>query len=106
MVEQAAIDAVTSVENLSSFGNPGAQFRVVHDANAVAQLSDGEGLDAAEARRLARQAVIDVGGYVEPIASRGPCSGRLSRRVNELRECWRIPVAAVTDADPPRISPA
>jgi len=79
---------------MSAFGDSGSGFRAVRKSEIIGTLR-GMGLDAAEARALARKAVAHVGGYVE----RGTHVGGLAagRRRRTLVETWWIPVSAISE---------
>ena len=94
MISKAAIDAVTSPVNLASFGG-NAGMRAVRDQDVVAELRRIEDISEGEARRLGRDAVAHVGGWVEPKAGGGSRSGRLTRSVARMWECWWVPSSSV-----------
>lgn len=92
MISRAALDAVTSAANLSQSEDDGAGIRAVRDRDVVAELRRLEGLGESEARQLGREAVVHVGGHVEPIAGRRL---RVSRLQRQDREVWWVPKVAV-----------
>lgn len=92
MISKAAVDAVTSPDNLSQFKDSSTGVWAVRDKDVVAELRRLEGLGKGEARRLGREAVAHVGGHVEHVASGGIRAGRLQRR---HREVWWVPRTAV-----------
>jgi hypothetical protein len=89
-----AIAAVTDCANLSAFGHSGSGFRTVRKSEIIGALRS-RGLDATEAKVLAREAVAHVGGYVE----RGTHVGGLAagRRRRTPVETWWIPVSAISE---------
>jgi hypothetical protein len=90
MISQAAVDAVTSPGNLAEFGDRSVGVRAVHERDVVAELRRLEGLGGDEARRLGREAVIHVGGYIEP-------NGRHRLRHSEV---WWVPEARIRRPQP------
>ena len=92
MISQAAVDAVTSPDNLSPLKDSNTGIWAVRDQDVVAELRRLEGLGEGEARRLGREAVAHVGGHVEHIAGAGLRVGRLQRR---HREVWWVPRTSV-----------
>jgi hypothetical protein len=97
MISQAAVDAVTSPDNLSQIGDSNVGIWAVCDGDVVAELRRLEGLDQGEARKLGREAVAHVGGHVEHIASGGLRAGRLTRR---HREVWWVPKTSIRRQSP------
>lgn len=83
------IDVLTDPAMVSSVGDIGAGLQAVHDDEVVAELRRLEGLSAEEARRLGREAVLEIGGYVEPRIYRdgSPTGSRRRRR----GETWWVP---------------
>lgn len=74
---------------VSSLGDVGAGLQALDDQEVVAELRRLEGLSAEEARRLGREAVLEIGGYVEPRVYRGgPAAGSRRRRRGET---WWVP---------------
>jgi carbon monoxide dehydrogenase subunit G len=94
VISRAAVDAVTSPENVAAPDDGGTGLRAVRDDDVVAELRRLEGLGTGEARRLGREAVAHVGGYIEQVGSRGLRSGR-ARSAREAHERWWVPVTAV-----------
>jgi hypothetical protein len=94
VISQAAIEAVTSPENLASFGG-NAGMRAVREQDVVAELRRIEDISEGEARRLGRDAVAHVGGWVEPKAKGGLRPRRLTRSVARMLECWWVPSSSV-----------
>ncbi len=93
MLSRAAIEAVTDPDNLSPIADADVGARAVEDSEVVAELRRLEGVGAGEARRLAREAVVHVGGHIERRARRG---GLAARRVTRRRtETWWVPPSAV-----------
>jgi hypothetical protein len=93
VILQAAIDAVTDAANMSSFGVPGAGVRAVCSNAVVDELRRVEGLSARDAERVAREAVVHVGGHVEARTRRGGlAAGRTRVHRDEL---WWVPRSAI-----------
>jgi hypothetical protein len=65
--------------------------RAVDDSDVVAELRRLEGVGAREARQLAREAVVHVGGHIE----RRSGSGLFSSRLRRQRETWWVPRSAL-----------
>jgi len=86
----AAIEAVT--ENLSAFGGNG--YRAANSSAAVAALCRDVGLEEGEAKRLGRQAVAHLGGYVEQVVHTGGIAA--GRRRRHHREVWWVPSSALS----------
>jgi hypothetical protein len=93
MLSRAAIEAVTNPGNVSPTDDVHVGARAVEESEVVAELRRLEGIGAGEARRLAREAVVHVGGHIERRAGRnGLLSSRLLRRP---RETWWVPRSAL-----------
>lgn len=93
MLSKAAIDAVTDPNHMSSFADAHIGVQAVQDSEVVAELRRLEGVGANEARQLAREAVVHVGGHIEQRARRrGLAAGRMIRRRTET---WWVPRSAV-----------
>lgn len=82
------MDAVTDAGNISSLGDAGAIIQAVRDSDVVAELRRLEGLSVSEARHVGREAVIHVGGHIEP---------RIRRRRWRTKhdETWWVPSSAI-----------
>lgn len=91
MLSRVAIEAVTDPGKVSPF-DEAVGARAVAESEVVAELRRLEGVGAREARQLAREAVVHVGGHVERRPGRGLVSNRLLRRE---RETWWVPRSAV-----------
>jgi hypothetical protein len=93
VISRAAVEAVTTPQNVAA-GGDGSGVRALRSNDVVAELKRLEGLSAEDAARLAREAVIHVGGHVERLGrSSGSRVGRLVRRGS--REVWWVPEAAI-----------
>lgn len=93
VISRAAVEVVTAAANLDR-AEDRSGVRALRSGDVVAELRRLEGLSAEEAARLAREAVIHVGGHVERLGrGRGSRMGRLVRRGG--REVWWVPEAAV-----------
>jgi hypothetical protein len=90
LISRAAIEAVTDAANLSGAGDGDGGVQALRDDDVVAELRRIEGLSSGQARRLGREAVVHVGGHVQPRAARHRI--RLSRRRDEV---WWVPTSAV-----------
>jgi hypothetical protein len=94
VISRAAVKVVTAPGNLDEVDD-GSGVRALRSRDVVAELRRLEGLSAEEAARLAREAVIHVGGHVERVGhERGSRAGRLVHRRG--REVWWVPAAAVS----------
>lgn len=93
MLSRAAIEAVTDPGNMSSLADEDVGVRAVEDSEVVAELRRLEGLGANEARELAREAVLHVGGHIE----QRPRNGSLAavRVIRRRKETWWVPRSAV-----------
>jgi hypothetical protein len=91
MLSRAAIEAVTDPGHVAPVDDLVGERRV-EGPDVVTELRRLEGVGAREARQLAREAVVHVGGHVERRAGRGMFSGRLMGR---SRETWWVPRSAV-----------
>jgi hypothetical protein len=76
-------------------GDSRTGLRAVRDDDVVAELRRLEGLGTGEARRLGREAVAHVGGYIEHAADGGLRPGRLIRGLRGAGERWWVPMGAV-----------
>lgn len=84
-------DAIAAVmENLSSFGTAG--IRAVND-DAVVSALRRSGMGKAEARQLGREAIANLGGYIEPGTRVGGLRPGGPRR--RMHEVWWVPEACV-----------
>jgi hypothetical protein len=92
VISRAAVEAVTSPENMAEQGDRLTGLQPVRDGDVVAELRRLEGLGAVEARRLGREAVAHVGGYIETAG--GPGSHRLIGRLRR-QERWWVPTTSV-----------
>jgi hypothetical protein len=92
MLSRAAIEAVTDPRHVSPLDEIGIGAREVEDSDVVAELRRLEGVGTREARRLAREAVVHVGGHIEVRSGDGLVSSRLRRR---RRETWWVPRSAL-----------
>lgn len=95
MISRAAVDAVTSPENMDGLGDSRTGLRAVRDDDVVAELRRLEGLGTGEARRLGREAVAHVGGYIEHASADGLRPQRLIRSIRRAHERWWVPMTAV-----------
>jgi hypothetical protein len=93
VISRAAVEVVTAPGNLDA-ADDGSGVRALRSHDVVAELRRLEGLSAEEAARLAREAVIHVGGHVERLGRGQRRVARLVRR--EGREVWWVPAAAVS----------
>jgi hypothetical protein len=91
MLSRAAIEAVTNPGHVAPVDEHVGE-REVEDSDVVAELRRLEGVRAKEARQLAREAVVHVGGHIERRDGSGLFSSRLLRRP---RETWWVPRSAV-----------
>jgi hypothetical protein len=92
MISQAAVNAVTSPDNISQLKDDNTGIWAVRDRDVVAELRRLEGLGEGDARRLGREAVAHVGGHVQHIAGPSLRVGPLQRR---HREVWWVPRSSV-----------
>jgi hypothetical protein len=92
MISRAAVESVTSPDNLAESEEGSSGVRAVRDQDVVAELRRLEGLGSGAARRLGREAVIHIGGYVEP-------NGRNRFRRSEV---WWVPEARIRQTRRPR----
>jgi hypothetical protein len=88
LASQRVIEVVTDPAHASSIGDVGAGLQALRDEDVVAELRRLEGLSAAEARRLGRETVLELGGYVEPRVHRDGGGGR---RLERRGETWWLP---------------
>jgi hypothetical protein len=95
VISRTAVDAVTSPDNLAGADDGSTGLRAVRDDDVVAELRRLEGLGIGEARRLGREAVAHVGGYIEPPTGGGLRPSRLVKSVTAAPERWWVPVTAV-----------
>jgi hypothetical protein len=95
VISRTAVNAVTSSENIAAPDDANTGLRAVRDDDVVAELRRLEGLGTGEARRLGREAVAHVGGYIEHVGSRGLRPGRLVGGAREAHERWWVPETAV-----------
>jgi hypothetical protein len=86
-----AIEIITDPANLSSFG--GAGVRAVNCGVAMKKLEDLDGASSDEARRLGREAVLRIGGSIEPCVHRGGLRAGRPRR--HRYEVWWVPTSAI-----------
>jgi hypothetical protein len=91
MLSRAAIEAVTDPGHVAPVDEHIGE-RQVEGSDVVAELRRLEGVGAREARQLAREAVVHVGGHIERHGEDGTFSGRILRR---SRETWWVPRSAV-----------
>ncbi|HEX6228931.1 MAG TPA: hypothetical protein VFZ41_05650 [Solirubrobacterales bacterium] len=103
VISRAAVEAVTSAENLSQASDESTGIMAVRAQEVVAELRRLEGLTTGEARRLGREAVIHVGGHVEPIPKGMLRPGRLVAA--ERREIWWVPSTAIRRSRSASVSP-
>jgi hypothetical protein len=86
-----AIEVITDPANLSSFG--GAGVRAVNRGLAMKKLEDLDSASSDEARRLGREAVLRIGGSIEPCFRRGGL--RAGRPRQHHFEVWWVPTSVV-----------
>jgi len=92
VILQAAIDAVTDAANVSPFVVPGG-VRAVRSNAVLDELRRVEGLGAKAAERVAREAVIHVGGHVTARTRRGGlAAGRMRVHHDEV---WWVPRSVI-----------
>jgi hypothetical protein len=93
VISQTAIDVVTDAANMSSFGDAGIGVQAVRTEAVVDELERLEGVDAGEARQLARDAIAHIGGQIEvKVGRRGLAAGRVRRQVDEW---WWVPRSTI-----------
>ena len=85
---------VTDPANLSSFGDSRRGVRHVNEDKVVAALRE-LGLEKAEARNLAVEAIGELGGGVETRVEQG--GQRSARKRPQVIETWHIPADAARD---------
>jgi hypothetical protein len=88
------VEAVTAPENMDGAGDNRTGLRAVRDEDVVAELRRLEGLGTGAARRLGREAVAHVGGYIEHVSG-GIRPSHLVRSVRGANERWWVPITAV-----------
>jgi hypothetical protein len=91
MLSRAAIEAVTDPGHVAPLDEHVGE-REVEGSDVVAELRRLEGVGSREARQLAREAVVHVGGHIERGGDGGLLSARILRRP---RETWWVPRSAV-----------